>query len=242
MKNVVVLQHIAIEDPGYIKDLMEADGWNLVQIELDAGESIPPDLSGFDAMLCMGGPMDTCMEAEYPWLIEEKRRIREWVVTMGKPFLGFCLGCQLLGEVLGGEVVKSEPPEIGVLDINMTAAAKDNVLFADYPATIKAVQWHSFEVRGLDANPDVTILGSSDTTPYQIFKFRNHAYAVQFHVEVRSDTIMQWGCIPEYKNALESTLGDDALTEFDKAARANMSEMNHLAEQLYNNFKKIVGA
>jgi GMP synthase-like glutamine amidotransferase len=240
MKNVLVLQHIAIEDPGYIKDLMEADGWNLFQVELDAGESIPSDLSGFDAMLCMGGPMDTWMEAEYPWLIAEKRRIHEWVVTMGKPFLGFCLGCQLLGEVLGGEIVKSEPPEIGVLDINMTPAAKDDILFGDYPATIKAVQWHSFEVRGLESNPDVTILGSSDTTPYQIFKFRNNAYVVQFHVEVRSDTVMQWGCVPEYKNALESSLGGDALAEFDQAAQANMKEMNRLAEQLYNNFKKIV--
>ena len=240
MKNVLVLQHIAIEDPGYIKDLMEADGWNLVQIELDAGESIPADLSGFDAMLCMGGPMDTWMEAEYPWLIEEKRRIHEWVVTMGKPFLGFCLGCQLLGEVLGGEIVKSDPPEIGILNINMTPAAKDDILFAEYPATIKAVQWHSFEVRGLESNPDVTILGSSDTTPYQIFKFRNHAYVVQFHIEVRSDTVMQWGCVPEYKTALESSLGGDALAKFDKAAQTNMAEMNRLAKLLYLNFKKIV--
>jgi GMP synthase-like glutamine amidotransferase len=240
MKNILVLQHIAIEDPGYIKDLMEADGWNLVQIELDAGESIPPDLSGFDAMLCMGGPMDTWMEKEHPWLIEEKRRIHDWVVTMGKPFLGFCLGCQLLGEVLGGEIVKSEPAEIGVLDINMSAAVKDDILFADYPATIKAVQWHSFEVRGLESNPDVTILGSSDTTPYQIFKFRNNAYALQFHVEVRSNTVMQWGCVPEYKTALEASLGGDALAEFDQAAQANMGEMNRLARLLYNNFKKIV--
>jgi GMP synthase-like glutamine amidotransferase len=240
MKNILVLQHIAIEDPGYIKDLMEADGWNLVQIELDAGESIPPDLSGFDAMLCMGGPMDTWMEKEHPWLIEEKRRIHDWVVTMGKPFLGFCLGCQLLGEVLGGEIVKSEPAEIGVLDINMSAAVKDDILFADYPATIKAVQWHSFEVRGLESNPDVTILGSSDTTPYQIFKFRNNAYALQFHVEVRSNTVMQWGCVPEYKTALEASLGGDALAEFDQAAQANMGEMNRLARLLYNSFKKIV--
>jgi GMP synthase-like glutamine amidotransferase len=240
MKNVLVLQHIAIEDPGYIKDLMEADGWNLTQIELDAGESIPADLSGFDAMLCMGGPMDTWMEEEYPWLIEEKRRIREWVVILGKPFLGFCLGCQLLGEVLGGEIVNSDPPEIGVLDINMTPSAKDDVLFGDYPATIKAVQLHSYEVRGLESNAEVTILGSSDTTPYQIFKFRNHAYAVQFHIEVRSDTVMEWGCVPEYKSALESSLGGNALAEFDKAAQTNMTEMNRLAERLYNNFKKIV--
>jgi len=240
MKNVIVLQHIAAEDPGYLKDLMEADGWNLVQIELDEGDAIPSDLSGYDAMLCMGGPMDTWMEAEYPWLIEEKRRIREWVVVMGKPFLGFCLGCQLLGEVLGGEVVESTPAEIGVLDINITAAAKDDPLFTGYPATIKAVQWHSWEVRGLDSNAEVTLLGSSENTPYQIFRFRNNAWAMQFHVEVRADTVMQWGCIPEYRAALENSLGGDALTRFDQQARDHMPEMNRLAAELYHNFKQLL--
>jgi GMP synthase-like glutamine amidotransferase len=240
MKNVLVLQHIALEDPGYIKDLMEADGWQLTQIELDEGESIPGDLSDYDAMLCMGGPMDTWMEAEYPWLIEEKKRIHEWVVEMGKPFLGFCLGCQLLGEVLGGKVAKSEPAEIGVLDIDMTAAAQQDRLFSGYPEIIKAVQWHSYEVKGLESNPDVTVLGSSDSTRYQIFKYRNHAYAVQFHVEVRSDTVMQWGCVPEYKSALENSLGADALESFDQSAREHMPEMNRLAALLYENFKRIV--
>jgi len=240
MKNVLVLQHIALEDPGYIKDLMEADGWQLTQIELDEGESIPADLSGYDAMLCMGGPMDTWMETEYPWLIEEKKRIHEWVVGMGKPFLGFCLGCQLLGEVLGGEVSKSEPAEIGVLDIEMTAAAQQDQLFSGYPDTIKAVQWHSYEVKALESNPEVTVLGSSDNTRYQIFKYRNHAYAVQFHVEVRSDTVMQWGCVPEYKSALENSLGANALESFDRSAREHMPEMNRLAALLYENFKRIV--
>ena len=72
----IVLQHIKIEDPGYIKDLMLADGWNLTTIELDEGDKIPKNLNEFDAMLCMGGPMDTWMEKEFPWLIEEKLRIK----------------------------------------------------------------------------------------------------------------------------------------------------------------------
>ena len=237
MKNILVLQHIAIEDPGYIKDLMEADGWQLTQIELDAGESIPADLSSFDAMLCMGGPMDTWMEDEYPWLIEEKRRIHDWVVEMGKPFLGFCLGCQLLGEVLGGKVAKSEPPEIGVLDVDMTPAAQQDSLFGAFPAVIKAVQWHSYEVQGLEANPDVTVLGSSANTRYQIFKYRDSAYAMQFHVEVRSDTVMQWGCVPEYKAALENSLGAAALESFARCAREHMPEMNRLARLLYENLR-----
>ena len=72
--NIIALQHIKIEDPGYIKDLMLADGLNLTTIELDEGEKIPSDLSKFDGMLCMGGPMDTFMEKEYPWLVEEKKK------------------------------------------------------------------------------------------------------------------------------------------------------------------------
>lgn len=240
MKEVLVLQHIALEDPGYLKDLMEADGWQLTQVELDEGESIPEDLSSYDAMLCMGGPMDTWMEDEHPWLVDEKKRIHEWVVDLKKPFLGFCLGCQLLGEVLGGKVVESDPPEIGVLDIDMTEASKQDALFAEYPPTIKAVQWHSYEVQGLESNPDITVLGSSDNTRFQIFKYHDHAYAVQFHIEVRSDTVMQWGCVPEYKAALENSLGADALNQFDSSAREHMPEMNRLSALLYENFKRII--
>ena len=77
--NIIVLQHIKIEDPGYIKDLMLADGFNLTTIELDEGEKIPDDLSKFDGMFCMGGPMDTYMEQEYPWLIEEKSLLKLWI-------------------------------------------------------------------------------------------------------------------------------------------------------------------
>ena len=125
---VIVLQHIKIEDPGYIKDLMNKDKVNLTTIELDEGETIPKDLSKFDAMFCMGGPMDTWMEKEYPWLIEEKKIIKEFVVNLKKPYLGFCLGCQLLGEVVGGKVERSKNPEIGMLDINFSENKKKRLI------------------------------------------------------------------------------------------------------------------
>jgi len=238
MKDILVLQHIEIEDPGYLLDLMRADGMRVTQIELDAGESIPDETDAYDAMLCMGGPMDTWMEDEYPWLVDEKRAIRDWVVERQKPFLGFCLGCQLLGEVLGGRVEPSAPPEIGMLDIEMTDAAAHDPLFADYPSVVKALQWHSYEVRGLENTPGIAILGSSTTTPYQIFSYREHAWAMQFHVEVRADTVGLWGEVPEYRDALEAGLGAGALQRLDDEARAQMPEMNRLAGLLYENFKR----
>ena len=87
---ILVLQHIKIEDPGYIKDLMINDGVELTTIELDEGEKIPNYLNKFDAMFCMGGPMDTWMEDKYPWFVNEKKKINlKWILNkINQIFIG----------------------------------------------------------------------------------------------------------------------------------------------------------
>ena len=237
---VIVLQHIKIEDPGYIKDLMIADGVKLTTIELDEGDRIPNDIAKFDAMFCMGGPMDTWMEKDYPWLIDEKKRIKEFVVDLKKPYLGFCLGCQLLGEVIGGRVVKSNNSEIGMLNIDFSENKKNDLLFSKFPEKITSLQWHSYEVRNLESNKNVTLIASSPETKYQIFKYQNHAYGIQFHIEVKDTTVNAWGCVPEYKSALEKQLGKGALEKFDKEAQNNMQNMNSYSKILYENFKRLI--
>ena len=234
---ILVLQHISIEDPGYIKDLMIKDGVNITTIELDEGEKIPNNLNFFDGMLCMGGPMDTWMEKDFPWLIEEKKKIKEFVVELNKPYLGFCLGCQLLGEVIGGNVVKTSNPEIGMLDINFLDEKNKDILFADFPEKIRSLQWHSYEVQELEKNRDVTLIASSKETKYQIFRYKNNAYGIQFHIEIKDTTVNDWGCVPEYKSALENQLGQGALEKFDKDAKENMTNMNNYSKILYTNFK-----
>ena len=61
---------------------MLVDGFKLTNIELDEGEKIPEDLSKFDGMFCMGGPMDTWMTKQYPWIIEEKNKIKEFIIDL----------------------------------------------------------------------------------------------------------------------------------------------------------------
>jgi len=234
---IIILQHINIEDPGYIKDLMLSDNFNLTTIELDQGEKIPQNLGKFDGMFCMGGPMDTWMEKKYPWLTEEKKKIREFVVDLKRPFLGFCLGCQLLGEVVGGKVIKSNPAEIGIMNVDFLKNKQNDALFSTFPKKIKTLQWHSYEVKNLGSNKDITLLASSPTTKYQIFKYQNHAYGIQFHIEIKNTTVSDWGCVPEYKSALEDQFGDGALEKFDQEAKANMKQMNNFSTILYSKFK-----
>ena len=176
-------------------------------------------MNEFDGMFCMGGPMDTYMEKEFPWLVEEKKRIKEFVIDLKKPYLGFCLGCQLLGEVVGGKIVKSRPAEIGMMDINFTQEKNKDNLFSKFPDQIKSLQWHSYEVQEIENNNDVTLLASSPITKYQIFKYQDHAYGIQFHIEIKDTTVKEWGCVPEYKKALEDQLGNGALEKFDQSAK-----------------------
>ena len=170
----------------------------------------------------------------------KKKKIKEFVVTLKKPYLGFCFGCQLLGEAVGGNVVKSNRSEIGIMDVNFSAEKKNDSLFSSFPNKIKSLQWHSYEVNNLQSNKDVVILASSPITKYQIFKYQNHAYGIQFHIEIKDTTVNEWGCVPEYKSALEKQLGEGALEKFDKEAKSNMSQMNNYSQILYTNFKKII--
>ena len=140
---------------------------------------------------------------------------------------------------MGGQVVKSSIPEIGILDINFSKDKKQDKLFSSFPDKIKALQWHSYEVKNIEKNKNVTLLASSPSTKYQIFKYKKHAYGIQFHIEVKDNTVGDWGCVPEYKSALETQLGKGALEKFDKEAKTNMATMNKYSSIVYKNFKEI---
>jgi len=95
-------------------------------------------------------------------------------------------------------------------------------------------------VSGLENNKDVTLLASSPSTKYQIFKYKNNAYGIQFHIEIKSNTVSDWGDIPEYKNALEESLGIGSLEKLKVKAAENIEKMNNYATILYKNFCKLM--
>ena len=123
---------------------------------------------------------------------------------------------------------------------NFNDLAKVDFPEPEFPNTIKALQWHSYEVSNLENNHNITIIGSSPSTKYQIFKFKDNAYGIQFHIEVKNNTVSDWGCVPEYKLALEDSLGGDALIKFDNLAKQNMNQMNFLASVLYKKFINLI--
>ena len=179
----LVFQHIAIEHPGIFRDFLAADGIDWDAVELDAGEEIPP-LDGYDALWVMGGPMDVWEEDQHPWLVAEKRAIRA-AVERGLPYMGVCLGHQLLGAAMGGRVGKAAQAEVGILDVALTEAGRRDPLFAGMAPVFKALQWHGAEVAA--APPGATVLAQSPLCGVQAMRVGRWAYGLQYHTELTAE-------------------------------------------------------
>ena len=231
---LLVLQHAAVEHPGKFREFLEEDGHTWDTIALDEGDTLPDTMEGYDALWVLGGPMDVWQEDAHPWLKAEKAFIKQAVEEEGKPYLGLCLGHQLLAEALGGTVGPSEEPEIGVLDVQLTEEGANGVFLDNLPAVFPALQWHSAEVKTLPAG--CKVLATSPACAVQAFAWQSRAHAVQFHLEIEPDTVANWAEIPEYAEALQKALGDDGVAQMNAWADAQMDAFNQMAERVYINW------
>jgi GMP synthase-like glutamine amidotransferase len=236
--HILVFQHIECEHPGMFRKHLNELGVKWDVVELDQGQPIP-NLNPYDALWVMGGPMDVWDVEEHPWLIQEKEAIRLWVKEFKRPYLGLCLGHQLLADALGGKCGHQKPPEIGISQVELTEKGLNDPIFYGMGRSQFCLQWHSVQVEVLPE--DAIVLASSDICLVQAMRVGNSAWSMQYHVEVEPDTVDNWSAVPAYRNALEKSLGKGALKDLKQKAAEKMPNFNNNCNKLFTNFCKAIG-
>ncbi|MDZ4872251.1 MAG: hypothetical protein CLLPBCKN_001639 [Chroococcidiopsis cubana SAG 39.79] len=234
----LAIKHVIVEGLGIFEQFCYEAGITTDVVELEKGDKFPTSLEGYSALWVMGGPMNAGDIDDYPWLVEEKVLIRHAVEDLNLPYMGVCLGSQLLADALGGEVSFMPAPEVGLLPIYLTDAGRDCPLMSGLPEAYKVLQWHGQEITRLPAG--ATILASSLQCQVQAFAVGDRAFGLQFHSEVTEVTVEDWVQIPTYRADLETALGATGSNDLKRAVAAQLPIMNREAEIVFNNFLRIV--
>lgn len=187
-------------------------------------DSILPEPELISALIVMGGAMGANDDARFPFLFNLKNLIRA-VVAIGTPYLGICLGGQLLAAALGAKVVSNRWEELGTLPVMLTPEGEEDLLFCGIAETFTTFQWHhdSFEI------PEGgVLLASSALCRHQAFRVGNSAWGLQFHPEVTEPIIRAWCAWDNSTQERAETL----VSDFSMV----MDEYYTTVKQLANNF------
>ncbi|MER7167465.1 type 1 glutamine amidotransferase [Micromonospora sp. NPDC000207] len=190
----LVIENDPNDDPRRLGEWLTEAGLDLRVVRPHAGDDLPADLSGYVALVVLGGEQQT-----YPgpdgtpgaaWFPAVEGLLRK-AVRHRVPTLAVGLGAQLLAGAHAGSVEPSPAgPEIGPGVVGKRDAADGDPLFRYVPLMPDVLQWHTDEITELPHG--ATLLAASARYPHQAFRMGDRAWGLQFHIECDTAMIAMW--------------------------------------------------
>ena len=234
-QNFLIVQHMDWEGPGahLLAALREGEvSYRL----LEAWHEPMPSLDPFTGMIVLGGAPNVDEEEQFPYLRPLKKAIRE-VIAGGKAYLGFCLGHQLLGHVLGCRVGPLPKKSVGFITGELTPAGKAHPVFQGLPPSLDLFKWHGQGVLP-PLPPGVEILTQSPGAPVEALGLADNPRVVGLQYDNHAGTgdVRKW---LEYDGiwALKDS-GADPQTILHTAL-AIEATMGRLFRQFFRNFLQL---
>jgi len=182
MKKVLYVLHQKTSVAGDIGNKFKKRGYLEEIVHPPLGDALPDDLSNYSAIVIFGGPMSVNDDEKF---IQDEIKWMEKVIESNIPFLGICLGAQILAKYLGCDVIKNEEDlaEIGFYEVKPVGEG-DNI-FKDHNI------FYQFHTEGFEIPNDCQLLARGDVFQNQAFRYQN-CYALQFHPEVNFFVHLRW--------------------------------------------------
>lgn len=164
-------------DPGYVGERLLGRGYARRDALRDQG-GLPADLTGVDAVVLLGSEWSVHSPVDPAALAAECELVRA-AQASGVPVLGLCYGAQVVAHALGGTVSLAAVPEVGFVEV-----------ITDDSALVPAGPWAQFHLDVIEPPPDARVV-AQNACGTQAFVLPG-VLAVQFHPEVRPDTLDDW--------------------------------------------------
>lgn len=187
MSHVLLIGHDPNETFGVAPSTLSAAGMT-VRLHLAGTGDVLPQVDDVAGVAVFGGSMNVDMTDEHPYLAEEREFVRD-VVANDIPFLGICLGAQMLARALDGRVYPAGIREIGFNALRPMPQASDDPLLSVFADGDMVFHWHedTFELP-----QGATLLARGDDVPMQAFRTGQRAWGMQFHLEVDRPELELW--------------------------------------------------
>ncbi|MBI3648698.1 MAG: type 1 glutamine amidotransferase [Actinobacteria bacterium] len=201
---------------------------------MPAGAELPP-LGEVSGVVMFGGTANVDQTDDHPFLARVRGYARQ-AVEAGVPYLGICLGSQILARALGSEVVKSPVKECGFEPIRPTAEGKQDPLLSQYSDGDMVVQWHEDTY---ELPPGAVLLATGDSIAVQAYRAGERAWGIQFHQEVDAVEFGWWVDIAAADTDLAAVWGKSADRLRDEASRL-MAAHEERGRELFGRFAEVV--
>ena len=187
MRPVLLIGHADWETFGVAPGALQDAGLPWAAHLAHTRAELPP-LSDVSGIVLYGGEMNVDMDDRYPFLADERDYVRR-AVDVGLPYLGICLGSQMLARALDHPVYPAGVREIGFNALHPTAEAEGDELLSVFDDGDMVFHWHedTFEL------PEgATLLATGDEVRLQAFRYGTAAWGLQFHFEVDRAEVKLW--------------------------------------------------
>ena len=235
MTRILAIQHIWDDPPGYLGEILEEHSIPCDTVNIE--EDPIPDPNAYDAIFALGGPQHANAYDKYPYLAQEEQVLRE-VVKQDIPFLGICLGGQVLANAMGAAVTRHAMTELGFYEVQLTEEGRRDPLYQGLPGSQLVFQWHE-DTFALPAG--AVHLATSANTFNQAFRIGQRAYALQYHIELTPAMLQTWIHLPQYQQEVMDILGPNALDQIEQDRAKYYALYLEHGRILFENFLRLSG-
>ncbi|MEP6476833.1 MAG: type 1 glutamine amidotransferase [Actinomycetota bacterium] len=235
MEPVLFVRNDTFETFGLARSAFEPTGVRVEVFDAIDPAAPRPSLADVSGVVMFGSSHNVDETDAHPFLKEIRDLTRE-AVERGLPYLGICLGAQVLARALDRPAPLAPRREVGFEPVRPTEAAGGDRLLSHYADGDPVFQWHqdTFEL------PDgAELLATGDAVPLQAYRVNDVTWGVQWHFEIDRAEVDLWLDAFSAEGDLEATWGKSS-AEVRREADQHMAAHEARGAETFRRFAEVV--